>query len=232
MNAQETAPSDVPIRPAATVMLRADRPDLHVLMLRRRAGSAFVGGMSVFPGGGVDEEDGGASGAEASLANLRLGVREGGLAYWMAAIRETFEEAGLLLARSADGVLVDLSEGERAQRFASHRAEVDAGRRRLGAEDLPGSRLGEKCPDQLVMECVTPPLDTDVSPQRGSQQGQVAKQIQRLVAYELVLEAQPFRVQHPFFVEHDGVLQGAPMGETPHPEFLDLAQEAEGARSG
>ncbi len=133
MNAQETAPSDVPIRPAATVMLLADRPDLHVLMLRRRAGSAFVGGMSVFPGGGVDEEDGGASGAEASLANLRLGVREGGLAYWMAAIRETFEEAGLLLARSADGVLVDLSEGERAQRFASHRVEVDAGRRRLGA---------------------------------------------------------------------------------------------------
>ena len=133
MNSPETASSDVPIRPAATVMLLADCPDLHVLMLRRRADSVFVGGMSVFPGGGVDEEDGGASGAEASLANRRLGVPAGGLAYWMAAIRETFEDAGLLLARSADGVLVDLSDGERARRFASHRTEVDAGRRHLGA---------------------------------------------------------------------------------------------------
>ena len=50
-------PASVPVRPAATIMLLDDRPDLHVLLLRRREGSAFVGGMSVFPGGGVDPHD-------------------------------------------------------------------------------------------------------------------------------------------------------------------------------
>ena len=50
-------PGGVPIQLAATVLLVDDRPDLHVLCLRRRAGSAFVGGMTVFPGGGVDAHD-------------------------------------------------------------------------------------------------------------------------------------------------------------------------------
>jgi len=114
-------------------MLLVDRPDLHVLMLRRRAGSDFVGGMFVFPGGGVDDEDAMGTGSEAQRASARLGLAEGGLAYWIAAIRETFEEAGLLLARNADGGLVDLRDEARAARFQAHREEVDAGRRSLSA---------------------------------------------------------------------------------------------------
>ncbi|MGE4651436.1 MAG: hypothetical protein AAEJ53_11165, partial [Myxococcota bacterium] len=86
MNAPALSADEVPIRPAATVMLLADRPDLQVLLLRRRAGSDFVGGMTVFPGGGLDAEDAGASGPEARRASARLGVEEGGLAYSMAAI--------------------------------------------------------------------------------------------------------------------------------------------------
>jgi hypothetical protein len=54
---QEFDPELVPIQDAATVILVDDRPDLEVLCLRRRAGSSFVGGMTVFPGGGVDPED-------------------------------------------------------------------------------------------------------------------------------------------------------------------------------
>lgn len=133
MNAPALSADEVPIRPAATVMLLADRPDLQVLLLRRRAGSDFVGGMTVFPGGGLDAEDAGASGPEARRASARLGVEEGGLAYSMAAIRETFEETGLLLARGADGAFVDLREAARAERFQAHREEVDAGRRQLAA---------------------------------------------------------------------------------------------------
>ena len=45
------------VQPAASVMVIADRPGLEVLLLRRRAASAFVGGMIVFPGGAVDESD-------------------------------------------------------------------------------------------------------------------------------------------------------------------------------
>jgi 8-oxo-dGTP pyrophosphatase MutT (NUDIX family) len=91
----------VPVRPAATVMIVDDRPDLHVLLLRRRAASVFVPSMDVFPGGGVDESDGAASDQVAlddAAASARLGLASGGLAYWCAAVRETAEEAGLHLA--------------------------------------------------------------------------------------------------------------------------------------
>src|SRR5262245_24021199 len=91
----------VPVRPAATVMIVDDRPDLHVLLLRRRAASQFVPGMDVFPGGGVDASDGapiGGSALDDAAASARLGLASGGLAFWRAAVRETTEEAGLHLA--------------------------------------------------------------------------------------------------------------------------------------
>jgi 8-oxo-dGTP pyrophosphatase MutT (NUDIX family) len=100
-----SAPAAVPVRPAATVMIVDDRPDLHVLLLRRRAASAFVPGMDVFPGGGVDPHDAADAGAHGGLddasASARLGVASGGLAYWAAAARETREEAGLSLSLAA-----------------------------------------------------------------------------------------------------------------------------------
>jgi 8-oxo-dGTP pyrophosphatase MutT (NUDIX family) len=98
-------PAEVPVRPAATVMIVDDRPDLHVLLLRRRKGSDFVGGMDVFPGGGVDPEDAAPGALAGELddadASARLGVASGGLAYWIAAARESAEEAGLRLAVDA-----------------------------------------------------------------------------------------------------------------------------------
>lgn len=131
-------PGSVPVRPAATVMLLDDRPDLHVLMLRRRAASAFVGGMMVFPGGGVDPEDAApevdavCAGLDDAAASARLGTDAGGLAYWIATIRECFEEAGVLLARDRrTGRTVDFSDADVEQRFAAHRVEVDASRARL-----------------------------------------------------------------------------------------------------
>jgi len=98
------SPAAVPVRPAATVMIVDDRPDLHVLLLRRRAASQFVPGMDVFPGGGVDKADAapsGGAGLDDSAASTRLGLASGGLAYWVAAVRETSEEAGLALALDA-----------------------------------------------------------------------------------------------------------------------------------
>src|SRR5258705_7937014 len=94
----------VPVRPAATVMIVDDRPDLHVLLLRRGAGSQFVPGMDVFPGGGGDASDAARTGDVAlddAAASARLGLAGGGLAYGRAAVRETAEEAGLRLARAA-----------------------------------------------------------------------------------------------------------------------------------
>ena len=53
----EIDPDEVPVRPAATVMLVDDRPDLQVYMMERNAATVFAGGMWVFPGGRVDDTD-------------------------------------------------------------------------------------------------------------------------------------------------------------------------------
>lgn len=100
-------PQSVPISPAATVMLVDDRPDLHVLMVRRTKRVVFAPSTWVFPGGRVDPSDHAEdfdamfSGLTDAEASRRLEVRRGGLAWWLAACRETLEEAGLVLA--ADG---------------------------------------------------------------------------------------------------------------------------------
>jgi 8-oxo-dGTP pyrophosphatase MutT (NUDIX family) len=128
----------VPIRPAATVMLVRDgAAGLEVCMLRRNLQSDFVGGAYVFPGGGVDPADGepdveplcdGLTDAEASG---RLGLPANGLAFWIAAIRETFEEAGLLPAQWADGSPLRFDDPVVAERFVTHRHGVDRRERRL-----------------------------------------------------------------------------------------------------
>jgi len=117
--------------PAATVTLVRDGPlGLEVLMMRRNLQSAFVPGKYVFPGGSVDDSDSAAAmyarctGLDDAAASKRLGVASHGLAYWIAAIRETFEEAGLLLARDAAGMAVDHA---RAAALSCHRNAVAAG---------------------------------------------------------------------------------------------------------
>lgn len=122
---QRFDPESVPVQLASTVILVDDRPDLQVLCLRRRAGSAFVGGMTLFPGGGLDPHDGDPGyaprllGRSAAEADARLGV-EGALAYWVAVARETLEEVGVLLGRTRDGGPIGAS-------VLAHRHAVDAG---------------------------------------------------------------------------------------------------------
>ncbi len=69
--------------------------------MRRNLNSDFVGGAYVFPGGAVDAGDSALAGRVIGLddqtASQRLGLTTGGLAYYVAALRELFEEAGLLL---------------------------------------------------------------------------------------------------------------------------------------
>jgi 8-oxo-dGTP pyrophosphatase MutT (NUDIX family) len=102
------------LREAATVMLVRDDPALQVFMLRRNLESVWVAGAFVFPGGAVDPDDRSdvlaarcLDRTDASASRL-LGLSDGGLGYWVAAVRETLEEAGVLLARSrSTGHLVD-----------------------------------------------------------------------------------------------------------------------------
>ncbi|MEZ5740259.1 MAG: MBL fold metallo-hydrolase [Burkholderiaceae bacterium] len=92
----------VPI-PAATVLLVRDGPGgLELLMTRRSLRASFAPGAYVFPGGRVDEQDHAVARA-AGVAEPQVGDE----AYRIAAIREAFEELGVLFARRETGRLVD-----------------------------------------------------------------------------------------------------------------------------
>ncbi len=90
-----------------------------MFVLRRTASAAFAAGMYVFPGGRVDDIDHADSlepycdGLDDATASARLGIDHGGLAYWVAAVRECFEEAGVLLARRRDGGPLTVVEADR-----------------------------------------------------------------------------------------------------------------------
>jgi len=100
-------------RPAATLILL--REGLEVLMLQRVQSAAFLGGAYVFPGGSLDPQDGSSDrviGLSEAQAIERLNVSSGGIAYYVAAIRECFEEAGILLALEANGAPISAKRAE------------------------------------------------------------------------------------------------------------------------
>jgi len=107
----EPTPAVVVPRPAATVMLLRDgTAGLEVLLLRRSSATPFVPGAHVFPGGAVDHADVELDdhadvlrGPSAADVDRRLGVDAGGRGFFLTAVRECLEEAGVVLARDADG---------------------------------------------------------------------------------------------------------------------------------
>jgi 8-oxo-dGTP pyrophosphatase MutT (NUDIX family) len=140
----------VPARDAATVMLVRDAdddgcPGIEVCMLRRNLASTFVAGAYVFPGGSVDPEDGSpeamalCDGRDDVEASAILGVASGGLAFWVAALRECFEEAGVLVARRAggddeQGALLAHPDAATEARLAAYRLGLNEGR--VGIVDI------------------------------------------------------------------------------------------------
>ncbi len=117
-------PVDSPPRPAASVLLLRDSDaGPEVLLLRRHGRSDVLGGAYVFPGGKLDTSDGedaliARSGAAPELLHACLGEPQldprTAASLFVAACRETFEEAGVLLARGADGALAQRAR-ERAR---------------------------------------------------------------------------------------------------------------------
>jgi 8-oxo-dGTP pyrophosphatase MutT (NUDIX family) len=108
--------SRTPVEPrdaATVVLLRSSESGPEVYLLRRQTSMAFAAGMCVFPGGGVDPRDFDHSVAWAGPSPAewasRLGTDERmARALVCAAVRETFEESGVLLAGfSADSVVAD-----------------------------------------------------------------------------------------------------------------------------
>lgn len=108
-----------PLRPAATVLLLRDGPQgIEVLMTRRAMTASFAPGAYVFPGGGIDAADAQAH----SMAQRRPKQSDLHLTQAIAAIRESFEELGILFARHGDGRWADntdIAHIDRKQAFAA-----------------------------------------------------------------------------------------------------------------
>ena len=92
------------IRLAASVLVVRDVPAGGIeLFMLQRPGQAVFPNLHVFPGGKVDESDflpDICVGIDDERASRSLGVSAGGIRYWVAVVRECFEECGVLLARS------------------------------------------------------------------------------------------------------------------------------------
>jgi 8-oxo-dGTP pyrophosphatase MutT (NUDIX family) len=122
------APRAGNIRPAASVLVLRDGPrGVEVLLMRRpeRGDNDFRSGACVFPGGVLDAADHEAwrwcLGQDDALASARLGLGDGGLNYFVAALRECFEEVGLLFVCRPDGSPADLGPHAEALRDWRHR---------------------------------------------------------------------------------------------------------------
>ena len=113
------------------MLVRDGDRGMEVCMLRRNLNSDFVGGAYVFPGGAVDPHDSSPEveaiclGRDDGDASRQLGIARGGLAFWVAAVRECFEESGVLLAVDADGDVVSMAEPATAATFAQWRHRVN-----------------------------------------------------------------------------------------------------------
>ena len=119
-------------RPAATVMLVRDASSGVEVFLMERSAHGMFGGLHVFPGGKVDDADHAkrwgtlSRGPDDATASEILGVDEGGLSYWVACIRECFEEAGVLLALGSDARTLRLQSSTMRSRYQVWRDRINA----------------------------------------------------------------------------------------------------------
>ncbi len=122
-----------PLRPAATVLLMRDGPGgLEVLMTRRSMTASFAPGAYVFPGGGIDAADAQAHG----MAQRRPKQSDLHLTQAIAAIRESFEELGILFARHAQGRWADNADIAQIDRKAPFATQCQARGLTLAADQV------------------------------------------------------------------------------------------------
>ena len=158
-------------RAAATVILLRDRADAsyEFLLMRRGRNQAFMGGAFVFPGGSLDESDlnpelaacvAGFSATDAKRLLQENDLPEAvAFGLFMAAIRETFEEAGVLLARNEREGRFNPADSETAARLDACRRELHE--RRLTLAELAHRENLLLAPDLLIpyAHWITPEIE-------------------------------------------------------------------------
>jgi 8-oxo-dGTP pyrophosphatase MutT (NUDIX family) len=119
-----------PTAAAALIVVRGGDAEVpRILLLKRGSAARFMPEAYVFPGGAVDPADSTpevyalCAGPGDAAASLSLRLSADGLKFFVAAVRETFEECGLLLVTDADGRVPDLG-GWETDRLAALRASL------------------------------------------------------------------------------------------------------------
>ncbi len=157
---------------SATVILTRESSEgqFKVFLMRRHRDQDFMGGAFVFPGGRLDEADcdinlvphtRGFSAAEAKRCLQAPDLpEEKAMGLFFAALRETFEESGILLAYDASGQIIDLAEGETAGRFAGYRLQIHD--HRLSLRELAERERLTFAPDLLTpySHWITPEIES------------------------------------------------------------------------
>lgn len=135
-------------RPAATVILVREPPKgggAEVLMLERSLKLEFAGGAFVFPGGAVDAADSFLDdvcrGFTQDQASKRLGLLDDGLKFYVAAIRECFEEAGILVASSWNDLQLNSNSGHIQLRNSEVRRTYEDLRKLLNKNEISFSQI-------------------------------------------------------------------------------------------
>jgi 8-oxo-dGTP pyrophosphatase MutT (NUDIX family) len=118
---------------ATTILVRARGDQPEILLLKRGEHARFMPNAYVFAGGALDLGDESAEvyalceGLDDALASGQLALPSNGLRFFVAAVREVFEECGLLLAYDTRGDIADLSSWDE-WRLREVRLEIAAGR--------------------------------------------------------------------------------------------------------
>lgn len=152
----------IPRAASTTIFVRDGAAKPEVLLLKRGARAKFMPNAHVFAGGAVDASDASdevyalCAGLDDGHACERLALPCAGLRHFVAAVREAFEECGLLLAHDSSGQWVNLSAWEESE-LRETRRQISAGRTTLAA--LCKSHDWRLAMDELVFysHWITPP---------------------------------------------------------------------------
>jgi 8-oxo-dGTP pyrophosphatase MutT (NUDIX family) len=126
------APEITPRLAATTILVRARGTQPELLLLKRGAQARFMPNAYVFAGGALDPKDESADvyalckGLDDAHASNKLAMTSNGLRFFVAAVREAFEECGLLLAYDEAGEVVDLTDWDELQ-LRETRLQVSTG---------------------------------------------------------------------------------------------------------
>jgi len=128
----------IPKNAATVILLRDQEPDgFDAFLLKRHEKSSFMGGNYVYPGGRVDRNDGSVETRSLSKGmTLEEAIKifggvfspEESFALWIAAIRELFEEAGVLFAYDHKGGLLQIRNREEREKFLHYRKLLQEGK--------------------------------------------------------------------------------------------------------